>query len=390
MKKTLYKLDKKGKLIEWTIENDDRSYWTTTGQVGGKLTKTLPTYCEGKNVGRANETTVAQQVELEVASKVKKQMDLGYTEEKPTGRRFDVSLAAKYVDRKEKGRLDFPYIYQPKLDGLRCYIRLEDDGKLHCYSRNHKEYLSVPHLLSDPTINSIFEEFPDIILDGELYNHNLKNDFNKIVSLVKKTKPTDFDRFESSRLIYFNCFDCFFQNQPELPFITRNKLLMEKARRHGDQRIAFVTSASIGDMNPDGNLMLHSEEEVESKIREYIEKGYEGIMLKKDVPYFFGRSNELLKYKFFKDEEYKLVGIEDGKGNLAGIASIAWLEDERGVRFKAGITGNQDYARNLFITREQHYGKMATVKYQELTPLNEDGTGGVPRFGKMISIRDYE
>ena len=76
MKKTLYKLDKKGKLIEWTIENDDRSYWTTTGQVGGKLTKTLPTYCEGKNVGRANETTVAQQVELEVASKVKKQMDL--------------------------------------------------------------------------------------------------------------------------------------------------------------------------------------------------------------------------------------------------------------------------------------------------------------------------
>lgn len=113
-------------------------------------------------------------------------------------------------------------------------------------------------------------------------------------------------------------------------------------------------------------------------------------MLKKDVPYFFGRSNELLKYKFFKDEEFKLVGIEDGKGNLVGIASIAWLEDKRGVRFKAGITGNQDYARNLFVTREQHYGKMATVKYQELTPLNDDGTGGVPRFGKMTSIRDYE
>lgn len=390
---TLYKLDKKGKVIFWTIEHDSSSYWTTTGLYpDGKKTTTLPTYCKGKNKGRANETTDAEQTELEVASKIKKQKDGGYTETIPTERRFDVSLAAKYVERKEKGKLDFPYIYQPKLDGLRCYIIKGEDGELHAYSRNHKEYISVPHILKDELVVELFNRWGDLVLDGELYNHELKSDFNKIVSIVRKTKPSLEDLMESAELIRFNCFDCYFQNHPEWKYMERNDLLIGWAAqsRVEDSSLVFVSSGGIGDARGSMNGFVANEGDVEAKIREYIANGFEGIMLKKDVPYFFGRSSDLLKYKFFKDEEFKLVDIEEGKGNLKGVASIAWLEDKRGVKFKAGVTGTQEYARDLLKNKDKYIGKMATVKYQDLTPEGEDGKGGVPRFGKMTAIRDYE
>ena len=120
---TLYKRDKKGKVRAWTIEHDAVSYWTISGiYPDGKMTKTAPTFVEQKNVGKANETSLEQQVLNEVASKIQYQIDQGFTYEIPTEeKRFEVSLANKYQDRIEKNKLDFPYFVEPKLDGVRCY-----------------------------------------------------------------------------------------------------------------------------------------------------------------------------------------------------------------------------------------------------------------------------
>jgi ATP-dependent DNA ligase len=112
-------------------------------------------------------------------------------------------------------------------------------------------------------------------------------------------------------------------------------------------------------------------------------------MLKKDVPYFFGRSFDMLKYKKFFDKEFKIVDFEEGNGNLVGIAAAVICETEDGQTFKAGVMGTQDYARDLFSFKDLYKGKMATIVYQALTPL-KDGKGGVPRFGKMREIRNYE
>ena len=40
-----------------------------------------------------------------------------------------------------------------------------------------------------------------------MYNHGLKDDFNKIISLVRKTKPTDEDRLEAAQYTEFHCYD---------------------------------------------------------------------------------------------------------------------------------------------------------------------------------------
>ena len=404
---TLYKRDKKGKVRAWTIEHDAVSYWTISGiHPDGKMTKTAPTFVEQKNVGKANETSLEQQVELEVKSKIQYQIDHGFTYEIPTEEReFAVSLADKYVDRLEKGKLDFPYVVEPKLDGVRCYIKLVD-GKVTMWSRGNKEFKSVPHLAENRFIIEFFKKYPDAILDGELYNHALKNDFNKIVSLVKKTKPTAADLEESKKIVEYHCFDSYYPSEPELNYVQRKVKVGEIISDIRGTDVLFKeTHISCEEVKIVGLFFIQQKANNEygwwlnvaqtpEKVDEYLENqlkvGYEGVMLKKyDVPYFFGRSFDMLKYKRFKDAEFKIVDIEDGKGNKKGKATAVICVDDNGTEFKAGVTGTEEFAAEMFANKEAYIGKIATIKYQELTPV-KDGKGGVPRFGKMTSVRDYE
>ena len=403
---TLYKRDKKGKVRAWTIEHDAVSYWTISGiHPDGKMTKTAPTFVEQKNVGKANETSLEQQVLNEVASKIQYQIDQGFTYEIPTEeKRFEVSLANKYQDRIEKNKLDFPYIVEPKLDGVRCYIKMVD-GVIRMFSRKHKEFKSVPHLMENRFIIEFFKKYPDAILDGELYNHELKDDFNKIVSLVKKTKPTAADLEESKKIVEYHCFDSYYPSESELNYVQRKVRVGEIISDIRGTDILFKeTVVTCEEVKIVGLFFIQQKVnnqygwwlnvvQTEEKTDEYIENqlkfGYEGIMLKKDVPYFFGRSFDMLKYKKFFDKEFKIVDFEEGNGNLVGIAAAVICETEDGQTFKAGVMGTQDYARDLFTNKDLYKGKMATIVYQALTPM-KDGKGGVPRFGKMREIRNYE
>ena len=103
---------------------------------------------------------------------------------------------------------DWPLYVQPKLDGVRCLIQREGDDlgfRVVAYSRTGKEWLNIEHILNE--LAPFFMEHPNVILDGELYNHDLKNDFEKIISLVRKTKPTEQDRVESAEMVQFHCYD---------------------------------------------------------------------------------------------------------------------------------------------------------------------------------------
>ena len=99
---------------------------------------------------------------------------------------------------------------QPKLDGVRCTIQAEftpvfKELKVKAYSRTGKEWKNIDHILFN--LEPWFKLNPNVILDGELYNHSLKDNFEKIISLVRKTKPTDEDRLESADLVQFHCYD---------------------------------------------------------------------------------------------------------------------------------------------------------------------------------------
>ena len=100
---------------------------------------------------------------------------------------------------------------QPKLDGVRCLIQLNHEANergefpIEAYSRTGKLWKNVDHILEE--LYPFFDKHPDVVLDGELYNHNLKDDFEKIISLVRKTKPTYNDRVEAKMKVQFHCYD---------------------------------------------------------------------------------------------------------------------------------------------------------------------------------------
>lgn len=378
--KTLYSLDKKGNPLMWSIkwDNEDNWYTMSSGRVDGAITETKPTYCKAKNIGKANETTDISQCQLEVDARIEKQRKKDFHDEIPTQKRFEVTLAKEFNARKKF--IQFPMLVSAKLDGFRCYIT--KDGM---FSRTHHKIVSCPHIFEE--IKEIFESFEDMIIDGELYSHELREDFNKVASLISRTKNLDESFLEETKsVIKFHIFDWHQANNP-LPYNKRCNMFIKNKESFkfldnlnttgGEEFDYFITVNQI---------QVDSFEEVELFLDKAIEEGFEGIMLRKpDMLYDEGRSSNLIKYKRFEDAEYKVVDIQEGVGNHIGQASIIVCEDKNGTRFSAG-TGkgwDENAKKQLFLNKEKYIGKMATIVYQDLTPEEN-----VPRFGKLKAFRD--
>jgi len=359
--KTLYKRTVNGKIAEWTIETEDNCYRTISGYTDGVKTTSEWTCCEAKNVGKKNETTAKEQAINEAVAMHRKRIELGsfediYDVDKPV--HFKPMLANDYEDY--KGKITFPIYSQPKLDGVRCIVRA--DGM---WSRNGKPIISAPHIFE--SLKPLFEKDPHLVLDGELYADKLANDFNKIISLVRKSKPTKIDLIESRAEIEYHIYDLpshtgtFTQRWRELSTLITGNIYCK-----------LVSTNQIDNMN-----------DLSAYYFDYMNAGYEGQMLRLDAQYENKRSKSLLKHKSFQDGEFEILGVLEGKGNLTGKVGKLMFEIN-GKPFESAVNGDWEYIERLWNSKEGLIGKMATVKYFELT---EDG---LPRFPKVIAIRDFE
>ena len=359
---TIYKKTKTGATQEWTIEVSDNKYRTHSGQVGGAITTNEWTVVYGKNTGKANGTTDNEQALKEAEAKRTKKLESGYFEDVnniDTKQYFEPMLAAKWEDYKDK--LTYPIYSQAKLDGIRCI--LTKDGM---FSRNGKPIISAPHIFD--SVKPLFETNPDLIFDGELYADKFANDFNKIVSLVKKTKPTADDLKESKELIEYHIYD--------LPSSDKNFI-----QRAYDLAILFETCSEL---HPHCRIVetykVPSEDVVTELYEKYVEEGYEGQMLRLDGKYENKRSKNLLKHKSFVDEEYTILDICEGEGNRTGTAGYMVFETAEGKPFKSNVKGTWDETAEMLKSKKQLIGKQATIKYFNLTP------DGIPRFPFVINI----
>lgn len=198
---TLYKRATNGKITEWTIETNANAYRTTSGYTDGVKTTSEWTYVKAKNVGRSNETTSWQQAVKDAASLYQKKVDGGYCTsiDLIDGKSFFKPMLAKDWNA-YKDEVKFPLYSQPKLDGIRCIVT--KDGM---FSRNGKKIVSAPHIFK--LMSHLFVIDPGLVFDGELYADKLANDFNRICSLVKKTKPTKEDLIECENTIEYHIYD---------------------------------------------------------------------------------------------------------------------------------------------------------------------------------------
>ena len=389
---TLYKIDSQGRLREWTMNVDGNKFYAIKGLVEGKKTQDKPTIATPKNVGRSNETTAIAQARFEAQAKWQKKIDSGYAvseEDAKVKKFFEPMLALSYDDRKNE--IVYPVYAQPKLDGIRCIVRQEND-EIVGRTRNGKIIECIPHILD--SLKGFFMAYPKAILDGELYNHEYKEDFNKITSLVRKQKPVrsakETDKafakkeakwqeslIESADKIQYWVYD-----MPKLNDVINEKTLFDfRMTELKDKLITRKDCIVIVETNE-----VYSEGNLDNLYGQYLEQGYEGQMIRNDVGYDANkRSKNLLKRKDFMDAEYKVIDIDEGNGNRSGTAKhlVCYCEKTK-QQFNSNIKGSFDYLKEIYDNRKEYIGKFATIKFFQLTP------DGIPRFPYAIAFRDYE
>lgn len=353
--RTLYKRTSTGAIQQWATEIDRDRYRSISGQVGGKLVEAGWSFGKPKNVGKSNETSAVQQAELEVqAAYVKKLAQGGYhetIEEIDQAKFFKPMLAKNYDDYPVE---DFTNVFsQPKLDGIRCIAN--KDG---LWTRQGKSIEAVPHI--HRALKPIFDKLPWVVFDGELYADKLSQDFNKIVSLVKKVNPTPERLAEAAGIVEYHIYD--FPGYEG--FFAERMAAISEVMTVDDPMIKIVATAKVED-----------QEMLDHLNGRYLEQGYEGqIVRHSNSVYEQKRTKQLLKRKVFDDAEFRIVSINEGEGNRIGMAGFITYELGDGRTFGSGIRGSHDWCKVLLQEADEYEGGVGTVRYFSLTP------DGVPRF----------
>ena len=284
-------------------------------------------------------------------------------------------MLAYKVDKKPVDWSENVYI-QPKLDGVRCVIYLDDKENIRCFSRTGKEFHNLQHIKDSLhdffKMETEFSANTDVVLDGELYNHDLRDNFEKIISLVRKQKPTTQDRLDAAELIEFHCYDYIetVMNQP-----------------YGYRASQLVTSDMYSPCIKYVDSKLATSRETANIIHQYnLNDGYEGSILRLDRPYEQKRSYNLQKFKDFHDTEATIVGYELGKGKREGTLGKFLMMDDDGNRFGCppGKGYNYKDLANILNNIHDYIGKRATFTYFERTQA------GSYRHPLFKTIRNYE
>ena len=260
-----------------------------------------------------------------------------------------------------------PVFIQPKLDGVRCLIQYEGGGICKAYSRTGKEWKNIDHILMELT--EFFVEYPNVILDGELYNHDFKDDFESIISMVRKTKPTDEDRSISRHNVQFHCYDIV---DEDMRFDDRAEFIA----KHVPESYCVHHVETLQTDEASANF-IHTQNK---------EAGYEGSILRSNNKYQCKRSHALRKFKDFSDAEATIIGYLDGKGKRTGTLGKFIMMDDNGVEF--GCPPGKGYTYKQLGTMLEnigdYIGQRATFTFFERTKA------GSYRHPLFKCIRNYE
>jgi DNA ligase-1 len=364
---TLYGKDISGKSKQWTAtvytDGVKARYTVEYGQVGGKLQTTSTDYTEGKNIGKKNETTPLQQCCNEIRKKWTDKKEKERYSETMDDSGSDTTkvfpMLAHVFNPAKNTKIAFPCFVQPKLDGLRCLIMRLASGEIVTQSRTCGIFVTMGHITSQ--LEPFFKVYPKIVLYGELYTD--KYPFEELCGMIKRTEVDA----EKMRLVHFHIYDVVL---PSTPYVERHAFIQANAS-------LFPPTFEIVKTEEVSNTT-----ELKTKFTEYIQDGYEGIMLRNKAGlYVNNRSHDLQKYKEFEEDEFVIVGFKEAKGRDAG--SVIWIcATKTGDEFDCRPIGSLEHRSELFRNAPKYIGKMLTIKYQELSEK------GIPRFlsGKAIRI----
>ena len=269
-------------------------------------------------------------------------------------------LAHKYNEDKAH----YPAFIQPKLDGVRCLFTAKG-----AFSRANNQFMNVDHI--EQALKPFFAKNPTAVLDGELYNHGLKDDFEKIISLVKKKKPTDNDKAEAAELVQYHVYDV--ASMTIAPYSLRFNFIQDLTYTYPICKVDTQVALDF-----DEALKMH---------KKNLKLGYEGSIYRSFEGRYKGtRSWDLMKFKDFHDDEATIIGYDIGQGKREGTLGKFIMMDDDGNEFGCppGKGYNYKDLANMLENITDYIGERATFTYFERTKA------GSYRHPHYKCLRNYE
>lgn len=300
---------------------------------------------------------------------------------------YECALAEKIGSRMEKISKEFDghtWFMSRKLDGLRCQVFFGKSYETPVFhTREGLTFKTLSNLI--PSVEAL-KNLPeladgDYVLDGECcvideYGHE---DFQSVLSQYNKKDYT----IPNPTLKAFD-------------LLTEEQFFMKKAsdifEKRQEKLHAVIVASHVDNIQWVEQIGVTSVKQVMDFKDFAASQGWEGLMLRKNLPYSSGRSLNMLKVKEFQDDEFTVLGVNvgdksyaiKGKGQVMinGVTDITFKYKDSIVHCGAGIT--RDQSIDWKAHPEHIVGKTITVQYfGEM--INQDG-GHNLRFPTLKAV----
>jgi DNA ligase-1 len=261
-----------------------------------------------------------------------------------------------------------------KLDGNRCLAH-GVDGVFTLYTRNGTIYENFPQISEE-----LGRLFPtgEHVFDGEIMSDDFRSMQRSAFANKRKTCVGD---------IHYNIFDMIPPSEWnsgvfEVPYRSRYLALSFVFGKIGSSKVRMVE-----------HVLVHDLETIEELQRQYEAEGFEGAMGNPDIPYYFGRkTNRVLKFKSRESWDCVVVAClagEPGK-ELEHTLGKVTVRQPDGRLCDCGSGFDREERDLMWANQDQVIGRIGEFKFQELTPIKDDGTGGLMRFPIFHLWRNFE
>ena len=265
-------------------------------------------------------------------------------------------------------KIIFPAWIQPKLDGYRCLAR-KKGNQIELLSKRGLPFPHLETIKKELRHHPFFLQHPKGYLDGELYLHqHSMNDLKRV--LGRKILEDDDDAVQLEKEITYNVFDTIDHPRPPRLF----------GQRFSDLKKTFPSSSKIKLVVTE---KVTSMKEVDQKKKEYLEQGYEGVIVRNDTgAYRPGKkSMDVFRTKEFHRAKFQIVGALEARGERTVIWVVRCHHDPEKT-FLARPMGTREERKKWWQKKNEYIGRWLEVKYMEV----DKNTGCVSRFPIGVKI----
>lgn len=282
---------------------------------------------------------------------------------------FKVALAQPFDPKRANWETEDWYGSR-KLDGVRCIaIYNHDLQTVKMYSREGNEFETL-QVVKDQILSIGLTD--STVFDGEvcIMDEDGNEDFQAVMKEIKRKDHT----IEEPQYVLFDCLTL-----AEFESLTSERILSERIQNLEDN--VFGGSERLGCLSVLEQSLVIDEEFISELVDDADRRGFEGIMVRKDVAYEGKRSYNLLKVKKFHDAEYEVVGtemnencriIKDGEEVEVPVLAKAIIV-HKGTEVGVGSGWTLDQRMNFYHNPELIVGRTITVQYFEESKNSKTG-----------------